>query len=176
MSNKPSILIVGAGAIGSFYGAILKRAGCTVSAVVRSEYDAVKEHGFQFESPLGDISWTPDRLYKDGDRPDAAPDYLILATKVLPGSDRAALVKPWVGEGTRIVLIQNGLDIEKPLASAFPETPILSGLSMIGSRTTSPRTVLHEDPDQLRIGPYWHHVGDLLPRSTQLDAALVAWI
>ena len=38
MSNlKPHALIIGAGAIGSFYGAILKRAGCTVSAVVRSE-------------------------------------------------------------------------------------------------------------------------------------------
>ncbi|ASI36917.1 hypothetical protein A0126_15520 [Exiguobacterium sp. N4-1P] len=47
MNDKPQILIIGAGAIGSFYGAILKRAGCPVSVVVRSEYDAVNANGIQ---------------------------------------------------------------------------------------------------------------------------------
>lgn len=87
----------------------------------------------------------------------------------------AALIpdlKPLITPGkTSLVLIQNGLDIEHSFASAFPEIPVLSGLSMIGSRTTSPRAVFHEDPDQLRIGPYYHHVDDPLPRSTQLEAA-----
>lgn len=58
---------------------------------------------------------------------------------------------------TSLVLIQNGLDIEAPLAAAFPDTPILSGVSMIGSRLTSPRSIFHEDPDMLRLGPYYHH-------------------
>ncbi len=50
MSNKPSILIVGAGAIGSFYGAILKKAGCSVSTVLRSEYDESQWHPY-FQPP-----------------------------------------------------------------------------------------------------------------------------
>lgn len=65
MSNKPSILIVGAGAIGSFYGAILKKAGCSVSTVLRSEYDAVKANGIRITSPLGDLSYRPDNVYRD---------------------------------------------------------------------------------------------------------------
>jgi len=155
MSNlKPHALIIGAGAIGSFYGAILKRAGCTVSAVVRSEYDAVKAHGFRFESPLGDISWQPDHLYKDGDRPDSTPDYVILATKVLPGSDRAGLVRPWVGEGTNIVLIQNGLDIERELADAFPENPIISCLAFIAVSRVAPGEIKHNAYGRLVMGRY----------------------
>lgn len=155
MSNlKPHALIIGAGAIGSFYGAILKRAGCTVSAVVRSEYDAVKAHGFRFESPLGDISWEPDHLYKDGDRPDGTPDYVILATKVLPGSDRAALVRPWVGEGTNIVLIQNGLDIERELADAFPDNPIISCLAFIAVSRVAPGEIKHNAYGRLVMGRY----------------------
>ncbi len=155
MSNlKPHALIIGAGAIGSFYGAILKRAGCTVSAVVRSEYDAVKAHGFRFESPLGDISWKPDYLYKDGDRPDSTPDYVILATKVLPGSDRAALVRPWVGEGTNIVLIQNGLDIERELADAFPDNPIISCLAFIAVSRVAPGEIKHNAYGRLVMGRY----------------------
>ena len=147
-------MIIGAGAIGSFYGAILKRAGCTVSAVVRSEYDAVKAHGFRFESPLGDISWQPDHLYKDGDRPDSTPDYVILATKVLPGSDRAGLVRPWVGEGTNIVLIQNGLDIERELADAFPENPIISCLAFIAVSRVAPGEIKHNAYGRLVMGRY----------------------
>ncbi len=64
MTDKPRILVVGAGAIGSFYGAILKRAGCEVGVVLRSDYDAVKEGGFRFTSPLGELSWQPDRVYR----------------------------------------------------------------------------------------------------------------
>ena len=155
MSNlKPHALIIGAGAIGSFYGAILKRAGCTVGAVVRSEYDAVKAHGFRFESPLGDISWKPDHLYKDGDRPDSTPDYVILATKVLPGSDRAGLVRPWVGEGTNIVLIQNGLDIERELADAFPDNPIISCLAFIAVSRVAPGEIKHNAYGRLVMGRY----------------------
>ena len=154
MSHQPHALIIGAGAIGSFYGAILKRAGCTVSAVVRSEYDAVKAHGFRFESPLGDISWKPDYLYKDGDRPDSTPDYVILATKVLPGSDRAGLVRPWVGEGTNIVLIQNGLDIERELADAFPDNPIISCLAFIAVSRVAPGEIKHNAYGRLVMGRY----------------------
>lgn len=154
MSHQPHALIIGAGAIGSFYGAILKRAGCTVSAVVRSEYDAVKAHGFRFESPLGDISWKPDHLYKDGDTPDSTPDYVILATKVLPGSDRAGLVRPWVGEGTNIVLIQNGLDIERELADAFPDNPIISCLAFIAVSRVAPGEIKHNAYGRLVMGRY----------------------
>ena len=154
MSHQLHALIIGAGAIGSFYGAILKRAGCTVSAVVRSEYDAVKAHGFRFESPLGDISWKPDYLYKDGDRPDSTPDYVILATKVLPGSDRAGLVRPWVGEGTNIVLIQNGLDIERELADAFPDNPIISCLAFIAVSRVAPGEIKHNAYGRLVMGRY----------------------
>lgn len=154
MSQQPHVLIIGAGAIGSFYGAILKRAGCTVSAVVRSEYEAIRDGGFQFESPLGDISWRPDHLYRDGDQADSKPDYVILATKVLPDSDRAALIRPWLGEGTGIVLIQNGLDIERELAEAFPNNPIISCLAFIAVSRVAPGQIKHNAYGRLVMGRF----------------------
>ena len=154
MSQQPHVLIIGAGAIGSFYGAILKRAGCTVSAVVRSEYEAIRDGGFQFESPLGDISWRPDHLYRDGDQADSQPDYVILATKVLPNSDRAALIRPWLGEDTGIVLIQNGLDIERELAEAFPNNPIISCLAFIEVSRVAPGQIKHNAYGRLVMGRF----------------------
>lgn len=154
MNNPPSILIVGAGAIGSFYGAILKRAGCPVSTVLRSEYDVVKAQGIRIASPLGDLSYQPDHVYRDGDSPETPPDYLILCVKVLPGVDRAELVRPWMGPNTRLVLIENGLDIERELAEAFPDNPIISCLAFIAASRTEPGVVEHKAYGKLVMGRY----------------------
>lgn len=154
MSPKPSILIVGAGAIGSFYGAILKRAGCPVSTVLRSEYEVVKTQGIRITSPLGDLSYQPDQVYRDGDTPASAPDYLILCVKVLPGVDRAELVRPWMGPNTRLVLIENGLGIERELAEAYPDNPIVSCLAFIAASRTEPGVVEHKAYGKLVMGAY----------------------
>ena len=153
-NNKPDILVIGAGAIGSFYGAILKRAGCTVSVVLRSDYDAVKADGFRFTSPLGELSWTPDQVYQPGDTPGRLPDYVLLCVKVLPGVDRAELVRPWMGEQTGLVLIENGLDIERELADAFPRNPLVSCLAFIAVSRTGPGTVNHQAYGQLVMGNF----------------------
>ncbi|MCG8392585.1 MAG: 2-dehydropantoate 2-reductase [Pseudomonadales bacterium] len=154
MNKTPRFLVVGAGAIGSFYGAILKRAGCQVSVVLRSDYDAVKADGFRFTSPLGDLSWMPDHVYQPGDTPDVFPDYVLLCVKVLPGVDRAALVRPWMGEHTGLVLIQNGLDIERELAEAFPAHPLVSCLAFIAVSRVAPGEVKHQAYGQLVMGNF----------------------
>jgi 2-dehydropantoate 2-reductase len=160
MTSKPSVLIVGAGAIGSFYGAILKRAGCQVSVVLRSEYDAVSANGIKIDSPLGDLSYRPDHVYRDGDTAKTKPDYLILCVKVLPGVDRAALVRPWMGDQTRLVLIENGLDIERELADAFPRNPIISCLAFIAASRTAPGEVHHKAYGRLVMGRFPEGIDD----------------
>jgi 2-dehydropantoate 2-reductase len=55
---------------------------------------------------------------------------------------------------TTLVLIQNGLNIEKPLIEAYPSTPILSGVSLIGSAETAAGTISQEDRDRLLIGAF----------------------
>lgn len=160
MTNKPHVLIVGAGAIGSFYGAILKRAGCRVGLVLRSEYDAVAANGIQIDSPLGDLSFRPDDLLRDGDELEIAPDYLILCVKVLPGVDRAALVKPWMGKSTRLVLIENGLDIERELAEAYPDNPLISCLAFIAVSRIAPGRVDHKAYGKLVMGRYPQGIDD----------------
>ncbi|MDX1803498.1 MAG: 2-dehydropantoate 2-reductase [Alcanivorax sp.] len=156
MSDQPHVLIVGAGAIGSFYGAILKRAGCSVSVVLRSDYDAVKVHGFRFDSVLGELSWMPDHIYRADDVPQETPDYLLLCVKVLPGVDRAELVRPWLGDNTTLVLIENGLDIERELADAFPASPLISCLAFIAVSRTGPGQVHHQAYGQLVMGNFPH--------------------
>ena len=154
MNNTPKVLIVGAGAIGSFYGAILKKAGCSVSTVLRSDYEAVRARGIRITSPLGDLSYKPDHVYRDGDLADETPDFLILCVKVLPGVDRVALIAPWMGEKTCLVLIENGLDIETELADAYPHNPLISCLAFIAASRTESGVVEHKAYGKLVMGRY----------------------
>src|SRR3954463_691289 len=83
-STSPQILVVGAGAIGAFFGAVLARQGAFVSVVARSDYEAIRARGFQIRSPLlGTTSFQPTAVYRSAAEA-PAPDYLILSTKVLP--------------------------------------------------------------------------------------------
>ena len=98
-------------------------------------------------------------------------EYIVVAVKALPSiiSSLIHSIEPIVTTGTSIVLLQNGLDIESPFAEQFPHTPVLSGVSLIGSRLTGRNSVYHEDPDVLKIGAYFHHE-ESLPQAVQLKA------
>jgi len=49
-SEKTRIGIIGTGAIGGFYGLMLAKAGHDVHFLLRSEYQAVVEHGITVDS------------------------------------------------------------------------------------------------------------------------------
>lgn len=84
-------------------------------------------------------------------------DYVVITTKNTPDHPptMADLIEPAIVPGkTIIVLIQNGLSIEKPLLDKYPDNICLSGVSLIGSHETAPAVIKHEDPDRLIIGAF----------------------
>lgn len=154
MTSQPKILIVGTGAIGSFYSAILKKSGCQISTVLRSNYETVKNKGVRIISKIEGLSYQPDYIYKENDLPKDTPDFLILSIKVLPEIDQVKLIKPWLGKKTCIVLIQNGLDIEKELANAYPDNPIISCLAFIAASRNEAGIIEHKAYGKLVMGCY----------------------
>jgi 2-dehydropantoate 2-reductase len=158
MSDK--ILIVGAGAIGSFYGSLLAKTGQQVSMVVRSDYDVVKAHGIIIESTLGSGSFKPHHIVKKAaDYPEPA-DFVVLCTKVTNEIDRVELIRAAVKPETAIVLIQNGIGIEKEIAQAFPDNLLISGLAFICATRIKPGHVQHTAYGRLVFGDYPQGVSD----------------
>ena len=150
-----NILIVGAGAVGALYGSALATQGARVSVVCRSEYEVVSRDGYDIRSRLlGDHRFRPERVYRNVAECREPPDYLLLTSKVLENVDRAALIRPGVGPRTVIVLIQNGVDIEAPIAAAFPDNELLSSLAFIGVGRSAPGQVNHQTLGSLILGRY----------------------
>ncbi|MBF0186854.1 MAG: 2-dehydropantoate 2-reductase [Magnetococcales bacterium] len=148
------VLVVGAGAIGGFYGARLAQAGAQVSVVVRSDFDIIRREGFHFDSIDGDFTFRPEAVYGSPVECPTPPDLLIIATKALPEIDLIGLIRPVVGENTTLLLIQNGIHIEAPIAEAFPDNTLISGLAFICVNKTAPGRIRHLCFGRLAIGRY----------------------
>ena len=155
-SQQCRILIVGAGAIGGFYGAVLQQQGADVSVVCRSEYEVVRQHGYAIESvSLGDRHFRPAQVLKSAaDYQGGPPDYLVLCVKVVEGTDRMAMIRDAVGPRTTIFLIENGVEIESEIAEAFPDNKLLSALAYIQVSRVAPGKVKHTALGELVFGDY----------------------
>ena len=91
------ILVMGSGAVGSYYGAVLHRAGHEVTFVARGEHlEAIKSHGLRVESVAsGDFTIRPSATA----RPDGSLDIDLALFCVKSYDNRAAIdtMRPAVG-------------------------------------------------------------------------------
>lgn len=151
---KPDkILIVGAGAIGGFYGALLAKSGAEVSVVCRSDYQSVNCHGYSIKSEtLGDWNFIPKQTIKSAKEYSETADYIILCTKITAETDRIKLIQDAVSANTCIVFIQNGVEIEPELLDAFPNNEIISGLAFICCNRLGAGQIHHLAYGKLTLG------------------------
>ncbi len=148
------VVVIGTGAIGSFYAGKLAQAGADISLICRSDYDIVKKEGIFVESIDGDFHFTPNHIYRSASEITESPDVVLVALKVLPTIDPVALIRPIVGPNTTIFLIQNGIDIESPFQKAFPQNEIISAIAFICCSRKKLGHVWHQDFGRIKFGPY----------------------
>lgn len=147
------VLIVGTGAIGGFYGSLLARQGIEVSVVCRSEYEHVKQHGFQINSHhLGDWIFKPARVLKRVSDYQEEANYVFLCSKLTAGLNRVDLIREAVTKNTSVVFIQNGVEIEQEMIDAFPDNEVVSGLAFICCNRIRTGVISHLAYGRLALG------------------------
>ena len=154
MNQIPEILLVGPGAVGSFYCGKMAQAGASVTTLCRSDYEYVKKNGIYIKSVLGDYHFHPARVINSIHEYSKNADFIIVATKVLPEIDIPSMIKSVVRKDTSIVLLQNGIDIENEMVKAFPDNEIIRGLAFICVSRVSQGQVDHQDYGKLTVGRY----------------------
>lgn len=161
MSGKPRVLLVGGGSVGAIAALNLETADqAAVTVVCRSNFKAVQDGGYHIDScDHGTLEWKPTAVVSaiptvtDGQ----AFDYIVCTTKNIADvpPPLSELISPAVTPGkTTIVLIQNGLNIEKPMFEAFPKNVVLSGVSLIGAKEPKPGHIHHAFPDTLFVSAF----------------------
>ncbi|KAI8972648.1 2-dehydropantoate 2-reductase [Pilobolus umbonatus] len=152
----PRILTVGTGAVGGLYSWRLSKSS-HITAVCRSNYEIVKEKGFQIESAkFGKETFRPNQVIRHISESDGTPyDYIVITLKALPEVYNVAdIIAPAVSKNTTIVIIQNGLGVEEPITTRFPHNPIVSIVAYIGTSQTEPGKILMVGRESLIVGKY----------------------
>jgi 2-dehydropantoate 2-reductase len=136
------IVVIGAGAVGGYFGARLANAGHEVALVARGAHlAAIRERGLRVLSPLGDVTVR----VPAGDDPSAygPADVVLVCVKAYDTESASAGILPLVGADTAVVSLQNGVDNEEKLAAVLGAEHVVGGAAFIFSTTTSPGVVVH---------------------------------
>jgi 2-dehydropantoate 2-reductase len=146
------IAMVGCGAVGSYYGAMLNRAGWEVQFLLRSDYNAVRSNGVRIQSPGGDFIAQP----HCANRPEriGKSDLVFIALKTTANAEYARLLPPLIGPHTAIVTLQNGLGNEEQLAKLFRAEQILGGLCFVCLNRVAPGVIHHLDHGLIVLGEF----------------------
>ena len=146
-----NILIVGAGGVGGYYGAVLMKAGVNVSFLVtprslpilQSKGLTVKSKGevWNFRPP---VSTNPEEL--------CPCDLIIIAVKRYDTDKVLDTIQPVVTKDTIILTIQNGIDGEEDILRRFPDANVLGGVAFLASKIEEPGVISHIGAGSLGIG------------------------
>ena len=145
--------VIGAGALGLYYGALLQRGGHDVRFLMRRDFQTVSERGLQVTSPQGDFHLAEVRACRDS-REIGPVDLVLVGLKAYANDQLVALVQPLVGPDTTILTLQNGLGNEEVLATAFDGEQIVGGVAFLCCNRGEPGTVHHLDQGSIRIAEF----------------------
>ena len=129
--KKPRIAIVGTGAMGGYYGAMLAKSGHDVHFLLRSDYEAVKKNGIRIDFVKGeDFTLNPAQAYNT---PEAIGevDIVLIALKTTANHALPNLIAPLIGKDTWLVTMQNGMGNTNLLAKHFGAERVLAAICFI---------------------------------------------
>ena len=173
-----SILVVGAGAVGGYFGGRLAQAGRDVTFLVRQRRAAaLRERGLRLVSPGGAEIIEPNVVTADALAAGAGlagPAGMVLVTVKAAGLDAAiAEMAPAVGPDTAVVPVLNGLRHMDMLNAAFGPARVLGGVALIATQLDGNGDVAVLSPDaSLTIGAQDRQPTPALERAARsLDGA-----
>ena len=168
---SPRIGVIGAGAIGGFYGLMLARAGYDVHFLLRSDYAAVKTGGLQLDSAVhGSIKLQPVQAYLDVAQMPVC-DWLLVGAKTTSNADLAPLINQAAARGAKVLLLQNGLGVEQQLRPLLDDSlHLLGGLCFICVHRGSPGVIVHQSQGMVNLGYHSGAAPDQAAQQQLLEA------
>jgi 2-dehydropantoate 2-reductase len=163
------ILVVGAGAVGGYFGARLAEAGRHVTFLVRpGRAEQLRRDGLRVISPHGDTTIRP-AIATTGTI-DAPYDLVLLSVKAYALEAAMEDFAPAVGPETMILPVLNGMSHVDRLARRFGEAAVIGGVCHVATQLDDEgRVVQIADIQKLAYG---ERSGHATARLKRVDATL----
>ncbi len=148
------IVVVGAGAVGGFFGALLCQSGADVTFLVRPDTQArIADHGLEIRSTdtrQGRFIVHPHLIHQVS--PDTPADLILLAVKCYDLPAALEAIAPLVHQGATLLTLQNGVDNEARIRAFFSKDCVVEGVTYVTSRLAGPGVVEHFRRGNIAIG------------------------
>jgi 2-dehydropantoate 2-reductase len=153
MSDWPSVVVIGPGAVGGFFGGMLARAGAPVTLVGRSgkpseHLDAIARDGLRIEGPKIREAIAVE-VASDASVV-ARADLVMFCVKTVDTDSAARTIAPHVREDAVVVSLQNGVDNVERLRAAGVDA--LGAAVFVGASVESPGVIRHRARGDLILG------------------------
>ena len=135
--------IVGAGAVGGYFGGRLAASGEDVTFIVRERTAAaLREGGLRITSPNGDLTLPSVQVLAPGEA--AEPfDLVLITVKMYDLAAAASRLASVVRPATEVVPLQNGVEAPTILAASLPGATVRGGVAYIAASLAGPGRVAH---------------------------------
>lgn len=147
----PRVVVLGAGAMGSLFGGLLAEAGLRVCLVDinAAHIDVIRRDGLKLVTDRGErqvrlAACRPEELCE-------TPDLIILFTKSMHTEPALAGIRRWIGPGTRILSLQNGLGNGERIAAYAPASQVAIGITTCPADLCGPGHVASHGQGKVRF-------------------------
>jgi 2-dehydropantoate 2-reductase len=165
------VLVMGAGAVGGFYGAVLARRGHDVTFVARGAHlDALRARGLTIRRSGDATTIHPVRAVADPAEEGRGVELVLFTVKGYDTDGAARALRPVVESHTSVLTLQNGVESEARLGAALGAGRILLGATTISTTVSEPGVIEQANPLQrIELG---EPSGAVTPRVETIAAAL----
>jgi 2-dehydropantoate 2-reductase len=150
-SRWPRVAVVGAGAVGGYFGGMLARAGVPVTLIGRPALvEAVQRAGLRLET-LTFQETIPVKASSDMGAARGA-DIVLICVKTTDTLAAAEELAPFLSPGTIVLSLQNGVDNVRQIQGAI-HAVVLPAVVYLAASVPQPGHVKHTGRGDLIIGP-----------------------
>lgn len=146
------IAVMGTGAVGGYFGAKLAASGHELIFIARGRnLLALKQDGLRIDSFQGNLHIRK-ALFTDDPAAAAAVDLVLFCVKSYDTESAAEALAPLIGQTTRILSLQNGVDNASKIAQIWGAERTLAGVVYIGAQLAQPGTIKHSSGGKIALG------------------------
>src|SRR5712692_2382804 len=145
------VAVMGAGAVGGYFGARVAASGMDVTFIARGEHlKAMQKNGLRIKSTRGDLE-IHSKFISSSDQ--IAPvDLVLLAVKSQDTEEAARSLAPFMGRDTAVLSLQNGVDNTDKIARLWGGDRSLAGVAYISARISAPGVIEHSGGGRIVLG------------------------
>ncbi|EMI17824.1 2-dehydropantoate 2-reductase [Rhodopirellula maiorica SM1] len=151
--NTQRYAIIGAGALGGLYGAMLARQGFEVHFLLHSDFDHVRAYGLKVDSIWGDMHLRDIHVHASTETMPPCGVSLI-GLKTTQNHLLAELLPAPTRDGGVVLVLQNGLNVEADSAAIVGEDRVFGGCCFLCSNKVGPGHIRHIDFGKIVFGQY----------------------